>query len=97
MANCKAIIRAWTVKQSHRGAGIGAWMLKDAILLCLKYSWIGPEFANDHANSVRVLPRRLNGWLDRMENRAKRRLLRDIATLSSTSEEIDGWALPGIL
>ncbi|KAJ5886122.1 Acetyltransferase GNAT family [Penicillium subrubescens] len=66
LPNCKAIIRAWTVKQGHRGAGIGAWMLKDVILLCLKYGWMGPEFAKDHENSARVLPRRLNedvdGW-----------------------------------
>lgn len=97
MPNCKAVIRAWTVKQSHRGAGIGAWMLKDAILLCLKYGWKGPEFAKYHANSVRVLPREFNGWLDMMEARAKRRLSRDIATLSSTLEAVDSWALPDIL
>lgn len=85
------------MKQSHRGAGIGAWMLKDAILLCLKYGWMGPEFATDHANSARVLPRRLNGWFDKMEARARRRLLRDIETLSSAPEDVDGWALPDIL
>jgi hypothetical protein len=97
LPNCKAIIRAWTVKRGHRGAGIGAWMLKDAILLSLKYGWMGPEFAEDHANSARVLPQRLNGWLDEMVARAKRRLLRDIETLSSTPEDVDGWALPDIL
>jgi hypothetical protein len=72
-------------------------MLKDAILLSLKYGWMGPEFAEDHANSARVLPQRLNGWLDEMVARAKRRLLRDIETLSSTPEDVDGWALPDIL
>lgn len=72
-------------------------MLKDAILLCLKYGWMGPEFAKDNANSVHVLPQRFNGWLNKMEVRARRRLSRDIATLSSTPEGVDGWAMPGVL
>ncbi|KAJ5378048.1 uncharacterized protein N7496_005457 [Penicillium cataractarum] len=97
MRDCKAIIRAWTVKQSHRGAGIGAWMLKDAIELCLQYGWVGPEFAMDHANSVRVLPQLFNGWLDAMEARAKKRLRRDIATLTAALEVADGSAMPGVL
>jgi hypothetical protein len=45
----------------------------------------------------RVYFRRLNGWLDKMEARAKGRLLRDIESLSSTPEDVDGWALPDIL
>lgn len=97
MHDCKAVIRAWTVKQSHRGAGIGAWMLKDVIELCLQYGWVGPEFAMDHANSVRVLPKVFDGWLDAMEARAKNRLARDIVTLAAALEGPDGSAMPGFL
>ncbi|KAJ5152698.1 uncharacterized protein N7482_009176 [Penicillium canariense] len=94
---CKVVIRAWTVKQSHRGAGIGAWMLKDALVLCLQYGWMGPEFAADHANSVRVLPSVFNGWIDRMEARAKNRLARDIEIFWAKLEEGNEWAMRSVI
>lgn len=64
-------------------------MLKDAIELCLKYGWVGPELASNHANSRRVRPNGFNGWLDEAEARAKRRLFWDISTLPATSEALN--------
>ncbi|KAJ5960666.1 Acyl-CoA N-acyltransferase [Penicillium vulpinum] len=51
-----AFIRAWTVQKAFRGYGIGAALLYDAVMICYEHKWNGLQFANSHANSLRVFP-----------------------------------------
>ncbi|KAJ5701188.1 hypothetical protein N7488_008736 [Penicillium malachiteum] len=76
----KAVIRAWNVEESYRGFGVGRNILQYAIEHTVDRGWDGPEFAVDHANSLRILPAFLNGKMDRMEKRAKKRLVKEIET-----------------
>lgn len=70
----KAVIRAWTVKQRYRNKTFGTALLEEAIGLCMKNGWKGPEFSPDHANSKRVLPPLFHKDLDRKEAKARRLL-----------------------
>ncbi|GAM42306.1 GNAT family acetyltransferase [Talaromyces pinophilus] len=72
----KAVIRAWTVKQRYRNKTFGTALLEEAIALCKKNGWKGPEFSPDHANSKRILPRMFHKNLDRKEAKAWRLLER---------------------
>lgn len=72
----KAIIRAWTVSRRYRKMEIGTDLLQEAITLCKKNGWEGPEFAPEHANSKRVLPRMFHKNMDRMEAKAQKLLER---------------------
>ncbi|KAJ5618655.1 hypothetical protein N7528_006766 [Penicillium herquei] len=76
----KAVIRAWNVEEEYRGFGVGRNILQYAIEHTVDRGWDGPEFAVDHANSLRILPAFLNGKMDRMEKRAKKRLVKEIET-----------------
>lgn len=67
----KAVIRAWTVKRRYRNKGIGASLLEEVVALCKKNGYQGPEFAPDHANSKRILPKMLQRNLDRAEKKAR--------------------------
>lgn len=67
----KAIIRAWTVRRRYRHKGVGAALLEEAITLCRNNHWEGPEFADDHANSKRVLPKFFQRDMDKREARAR--------------------------
>ncbi|KAJ5885404.1 hypothetical protein N7495_009914 [Penicillium taxi] len=67
-------IRAWTVKKKYRSHGIGSGILAYAVEMCRNLAWDSPIFAIDHANSVRVLPSPLNGWMDDMEQKACEKL-----------------------
>ncbi|KAJ5715428.1 uncharacterized protein N7483_012609 [Penicillium malachiteum] len=76
----KAVIRAWTVQKGYRGFGIGRNILQYAVEYTVDRGWEGPEFAVDHANSLRLLPAFLNGKVDRMEMKAREMLADDIQT-----------------
>lgn len=74
----KAVIRAWTVKQRYRNKTFGTALLEEAIALCKKNGWKGPEFSPDHANSKRVLPAMFHKNMDRKEAKARRFLERSM-------------------
>lgn len=73
-APVKGLIRGWTVKNRYRRKGIGTGLLEEAISLCQDNGWTGPEFADDHANSARMLPSQFNGGFDRRERQARQLL-----------------------
>lgn len=60
----KPFIRAWTVKQFYRSHGVGSTLIKDAVLMCIDRRWDVPEFATEHAHSLRVLPPAFNMHMD---------------------------------
>lgn len=64
-------IRGWAVKYRYRRKGVGTELLEQAIALCQEKGWQGPEFADDHANSARILPRQFNGAFDKGEVKAR--------------------------
>ncbi|KAG6032927.1 hypothetical protein E4U41_007085 [Claviceps citrina] len=68
----KGIIRAWTTNPSHRGQGIGKELLNKAIQYtkdkCGKDAQVG--FAQEHANSVMLLPGLFNKIFRTNEARA---------------------------
>ncbi|GLI80461.1 hypothetical protein PoHVEF18_008816 [Penicillium ochrochloron] len=65
------VIRAWTVQQKYRGKGVGTGLLEEAIQICQKRRWKGPEFDEEHANAKKVLPGLFNGPFERRERRAR--------------------------
>ncbi|KAJ9300683.1 hypothetical protein DTO271G3_1847 [Paecilomyces variotii] len=76
-ARLTGVIRAWTVKTSYRHRGIGTDLLRQAVEMCRRRRLDGPVFADDHAYSVRVLPRMFDGAFERRDARA-RDLLTDV-------------------
>jgi GNAT superfamily N-acetyltransferase len=70
----KGVIRAWTVRQKFRREGVGGALLEEAVCWCRERGWNGPVFADDHANSGRVLPGMFNGGFEKRETRARRML-----------------------
>ncbi|KAK2595316.1 hypothetical protein QQS21_006972 [Conoideocrella luteorostrata] len=72
----KGVIRAWTTAPGHRGQGIGRGLLGEAVRYtrdrCGKDSQVG--FAQEHANSVMVLPGMFNSSFRRDEMRAAKAL-----------------------
>jgi GNAT superfamily N-acetyltransferase len=70
----KGVIRAWTVRQRYRRKGVGGALLDEAVKLCREKGWSGPVFADDHANSKRVLPRLFNAGFDRQDRKARQML-----------------------
>ncbi|KAL1955146.1 hypothetical protein VTO42DRAFT_8961 [Malbranchea cinnamomea] len=77
-ARWTGIIRAWTVKESHRMQGVGVRLLEEAAANCRLRSLDGPIFAEDHANAARVLPHMLNGAFEKHERWARAILERTI-------------------
>ncbi|KAJ6115331.1 hypothetical protein N7486_001109 [Penicillium sp. IBT 16267x] len=73
----KVVIRAWTVLQKYRGSGVGLGILQFAIEYARELGLQGPEFAADHANSLRALPKLFNGGMDRDDKRARDRLAKE--------------------
>ncbi|KAJ9366591.1 hypothetical protein DTO282E5_8702 [Paecilomyces variotii] len=76
-ARLTGVIRAWTVKTSYRHRGIGTDLLRQAVEMCRRRRLDGPVFADDHAYSVRVLPRMFGRAFERRDTRA-RDLLTDV-------------------
>ena len=56
------LVRAWTVKQRYRGAGVGTELLEEAVRLTREKVGNSAEigFAAEHANSKMVLPEMFN-------------------------------------
>ena len=72
----KGLIRAWTVRQKYRHKGVGGALLAEVVTLCRDKGWSGPVFADDHANSARVLPKIFNRGFEVRETKARRMLER---------------------
>jgi Acetyltransferase (GNAT) family len=70
-AGMKGVIRGWTVKNRYRRKGIGLGLLEEAVKICADRGWSGPTFADDHANSGRILPSIFNGGFDRRDKMAR--------------------------
>lgn len=64
------LIRGWTVKQRYRHKGIGTGLLEEAVTLTQSKGWHGPEFADDHANSAKLLPKTFMGGFVKREKLA---------------------------
>ncbi len=85
-AHVTGMIRGWAVKYRYRQKGVGTELLEQAVTLCQEKGWLGPDFANDHANSARILPRTFNGGFNKTERKAKEMLekVKDEAGVAST-------------
>lgn len=66
-ARWTGIIRAWTVRETDRGQGIGTRLLEEAVSNCRIRSFDGPILAEDHANATRILPRVFNSVFEKQE------------------------------
>ena len=67
----KVCIRAWTIKRQYRGQGIGLALLRFVVRWALDNDLEFMFFADDHAHSLRVLPRFLTKKMDKQDARAK--------------------------
>ena len=84
----KGVIRAWTVRQKYRRKGVGGALLEEAVKLCRENRWSGPVFADDHANSARMLPALFNAGFEARESRAREMLERVVnVSLESSSKD----------
>ncbi|PVH95677.1 hypothetical protein DM02DRAFT_536814 [Periconia macrospinosa] len=70
----KAVVRAWTVRGKYRSKGIGEGLLEEAVKVAGERGADGIVFADDHANSKRVLPTIYNTFLNKQEARAEKAL-----------------------
>lgn len=70
----RGVVRAWTVRLKYRGKGVGEGLLEEAVRVCMERGAEGVEFAEDHANSKRLLPKFYNGFLDKRDRRARKAL-----------------------
>lgn len=84
--NVRAVIRGWSVKRRYRRKGLGTGLLEEAIKVCQEKGWSGPSFADEHANSGRVLWPTFNGAMESRERKAKL-LLEKIVEEQSGSEK----------
>lgn len=76
-------IRAWTVRLKYRGKGVGTALIEDAVALARRKGAEKIEFADDHANSERILPSFFNAKFDDRE-RTARQALEDLWLSSPT-------------
>ncbi|TID26005.1 hypothetical protein E6O75_ATG03868 [Venturia nashicola] len=70
----RGVVRAWTIKLRYRGKGVGAGLLEDAVKAVEKRGGDDIVFAEDHANSKRILYRLYNALFDRNDLRARQAL-----------------------
>lgn len=77
----KTFVRAWTVQHRYRGHGMGREILAYAVRVCHENGWDEPSFAEDHANSLRVLPWIFNWGLEDNEEKARVCLAKEIRAL----------------
>jgi ribosomal protein S18 acetylase RimI-like enzyme len=80
----KGVIRGWTVKRRYRHKGIGTGLLEEAVALCQQKDWAGPEFAEDHAHSAKVVPATFQASILKREQLAKDALEKVKAAVSPT-------------
>ena len=90
----KGVIRGWTVKNRYRHKGVGLGLLEEAVKVCGENGWTGPVFAEDHANSGRVLPTMLNSGFDTRESKA-REMLKQVIEDCGASPTTAGRAAKG--
>ena len=85
----KMVIRAWSVRQKYRRKEVGAALLEDAIKFGSNKGWTadGVIFAEDHANSKRVLPSMFNSALDKYVKIAHKTLEKKIEELGLVEEK----------
>lgn len=83
----KAIIRAWTVERPYRRNGVGIALLRFVVRWCLDNGTEGPEFAESHAHSLRLLPDCMNKEMDALDRRARETLYWEIQHYVS----VRGW------
>ena len=83
--NVKGVIRSWTVKRRYRGKEIGVGLLEESVRLCRERGWSGPTFADDHANSQRVLYAIFNSGFDKREGRARKQLEKIVGEMDDVS------------
>ncbi|KAK7514546.1 hypothetical protein IWZ03DRAFT_217985 [Phyllosticta citriasiana] len=76
----KGVVKAWTVLLKYRGTGVGLGLLEEAVRETVRRGGEGVEFADDHANSHRILPAYFNGTFERGEKRARKALQSVIET-----------------
>lgn len=67
----RAVIRGWSVKRRYRRKGLGTGLLEEAVKVCQDKGWSGPNFADEHANSGRILWPLFNGAMESREKRAR--------------------------
>jgi len=82
-SNKKATIRAWTVRMRYRKKGIGIGLLEAAVSQCRLRGWPGPVFAEQHANSARLVPRWFHASFEKREKLA-RASLEEVMVASET-------------
>ncbi|KAF1994784.1 hypothetical protein P154DRAFT_364568 [Amniculicola lignicola CBS 123094] len=70
----KAVVRGWTVKLKYRGKGVGEGLLEEAVKVAGERGADGIVFGEDHANSKRILPSLYNGYMDKREKKAEKKL-----------------------
>lgn len=80
----KAFIRAWAVEQRYRGQGIGIALLRFVVRWCVDNEIEGPAFADDHAHSLRMLPRAVTPEMDLLDRRARTTLYWEIQHYTSS-------------
>lgn len=68
-----AVIRAWAVANKYRGKGVGGGLLEEAVRIC-KERGCTPTFAEEHANSGRILPNMFNKGFEERERKAQEML-----------------------
>ncbi|KAF2083255.1 acetyltransferas-like protein, partial [Saccharata proteae CBS 121410] len=70
----RGVVRAWTVGLKWRGKGIGMGLLEEACKVVGGRGGDGIEFADEHANAVRVLHPFFNSPFDVRDERAREAL-----------------------
>ncbi|KAI9772544.1 MAG: hypothetical protein M1840_000749 [Geoglossum simile] len=85
----RAEVRGWSVRMRFRGKGVGGSLLEEAAKLARER--VGGKgdilFADDHANSLRILPNIFNGPFTRREARARRALEKILEASPASSKE----------
>ena len=84
-APATGVIRAWTVKRRYRRKGIGQGLLEEAVALCQQKGWSGPDFADDHANSAKIVYPTFTGGFRKKEKQAREMLEQVIEESGSTA------------
>ncbi|KAH0545548.1 hypothetical protein FGG08_000379 [Glutinoglossum americanum] len=73
----KALIRGWAVRIRFRGKGVGGNLLEEGVKIARERLGGGDvevAFADDHANSPRILPNMFNGPFEKRDARARKAL-----------------------
>ncbi|KAF2103529.1 hypothetical protein NA57DRAFT_64025 [Rhizodiscina lignyota] len=67
----RGLIRAWTVRLRYRGKGVGTGLLEEAVGIVNEKGGDGIDFAEEHANSKRVLRPFFNTAFNRRDMKAQ--------------------------